>query len=140
MRDIIEANIKAAGQHIYGIFDPEQKQDSFAYTVGNASQGFPELLIIGNFPSRIMMMILNAVGTHMRNAAAPIEEGMLDIDWTFPFKIRKAGDRAKADFTIQAGQYLGHEDYEVLQVMICDKNGKYPGDEGITEGFDVEQP
>ncbi|NIH77381.1 hypothetical protein FHV99_004633 [Ochrobactrum sp. P20RRXII] len=140
MRSVIEQNIKTAGQHIIGVFDPEQKRDSFAYTVGNAPQGFPELLLIGSFPPNVMMMMLNAVGTHMRNAESPLEEGMLDIDWTFPFKIRKTGERAKADFTVQAGQYLGREDYEVLQVMICDKHGKYPGDAGVAEGFDVEQP
>ena len=139
LHPMIDENIQNAGQHLFGIFDPDGVKDAFCYTVGNALHGLPELLFIANIPQHQQAMILNAVGAHMRETGK-LEEGLLDIEWTFPFKIRKCSDLAKENFTIQAGNYLGREDYEVYQVMICDPKGRYPGDEGIEPFFNVEQP
>lgn len=140
MRSTIEANIARTGQHLVAVFDPEGHEDNFTYSIGNAINGLPELLLIGNFPMQLAEMALNAVAEHQRNNGKPLDEGFLDIEWSFPFKIRKTSEAAKSGYTIQAGSYLGREDYDVLQVMICDKNGKYPGDEGCAPGFNVAQP
>lgn len=65
-------------------------------------------------------MALNAVAEHQRKNRKPLDEGFLDIEWSFPFNIRKAGEDAK--------------------IMICDKNGKYPRYLGCNSGFYVAQP
>jgi hypothetical protein len=45
---IIQSNIDRMGQHIFAIF-PDADNAGFAYTIGNARLGLPELLITGNF-------------------------------------------------------------------------------------------
>lgn len=135
----VQANIDRTGQHVFGIFGGAGG-DGWFYTIGNANLGLPELLLIGNFPPDLGMRIMNDLGSTMREDRVALPEGMLDIGWSFPFKIRKAGGDVRDRFTIQAGQYLGHENYDVLQVMICDKHGRYPGDAGCDERFNVEMP
>lgn len=136
----IQSNIDRVGQHVFGIFPTSPDDEGFLYTIGNALRGLPELLIVGNIPLDIGCMILNVVGDHMRKSEKTLDEGFLDLDWTFPFKIRKCSDRAKEEYTVQCGQFLGREDYDVLQVMICDKAGKYPGEEGVDPRYDVNRP
>jgi len=110
----------------------------FIYTAGNASRGLPELLILGGFDPRVMGLALNELTEKMLADGAPLPEGFVDIEWTFPFKVRRASQIAKLKYTIQAGQILGHERYEVMQVMICDRDGRYPGDADCDPDFDVE--
>jgi hypothetical protein len=135
----VQANIDRVGQHVFGIFGGPGR--GFFYTIGNAKRDLPELLLIGSFPPRLGQQILNDLGRVMRASGEPLGEGMLHLPrWPLPFKIRKAGGDVRQRFTIQAGQYLGHEDYEVLQVMICDKHNRYPGDAGCDDNFNVEMP
>jgi hypothetical protein len=135
----IRTNIERVGQHIQGVF-PLAGEDGvcFFYTVGNADRGLPELLLIGNLPQHIAVVALNEVGQYMRERGKQPAEGLLDIGWSFPFKIRHAGGDVRAKYTFQAGQYLGHEGYDVLQVMVCDKEGRYPGDKDCQ--LDVDRP
>ena len=132
-------NIEKHGQALIGVLS----SPPFIYTIGNAVRGLPELLLIG--PPRLELSgqalnALNELGEKMRRDGKPLAEGLVDIEWSFPFKVRKAGPRAKDDYTNLAGQYLGREDYEVLQVMICDKEGRYPGDPGCAPALNVDQP
>lgn len=138
MREV-KQNIDAYGQHLFQIFG-DAVSDAFAYTVGNAEQGLPELLLIGNFPAHIIAPLLNELGAKMREDGRPLPIGLVDIGWSVPVKIRMAGPAARERFTIQASQYLGHDTYGVLQVMLCDEKHKYPGEEGCDPRYDVERP
>lgn len=134
----VKENVRRFGQHVWGVGGSEVTPP-FAYTVGNASRGLPELLFIGEFHFDLGMQILNAVAERMVKDGR-LDEGMLDIEWTFPFKVREAGGDVRDMFTIQASRYLGHQDYRVMQIMICDPKGRYPGDPGVDPRYDVEQP
>lgn len=136
----IQSNIDRVGQHVFGASPTSPGDEAFLYTVGNALRGLPELLIVGNIPLEMGCMILNVIGDHMRKNERAPDEGLLDLDWSFPFKIRKCSDLAKEEYTIQCGQFLGRENYDVLQVMICDKSGKYPGEENVDPRYDVSRP
>lgn len=136
----VQKNIDTAGQHLFGIFGVDEGDVGFTYTIGNGNRDLPELLLIGNYPQHLAVAILNELGAKQREEGRPLPEGMLDIGWSYPFKIRKASDVAKERFTIQATNYFGHADYDVLQVMICDPKGLYPGDHGCEPRYDVEQP
>jgi hypothetical protein len=139
LKRAVKQNILVAGQHIQGVFPLEGEDgEVFFYTIGNAERGLPELFFIGRLRANIAALLLNEVGQYMRERGKPIAEGMLDLNWTFPFKIRKAGGNVRTHYTIQVGQYLGHEQYDVLQIMICDEEGRYPGDEGCE--LDISQP
>lgn len=139
MREV-RKNIEIRAQHVFAVFPDGAGSPGFAYTIGNAIRGLPELLIIGNFAPTLAAMILNELGDKMREDGRPFPEGLVDIGWTYPFKVRRASPSARSRFTIQAGEYWRTEDYDVLQVMICDREGRYPGDEGCHPDFDVEQP
>ncbi|MCS4088447.1 DUF4262 domain-containing protein [Rhizobium sp. BK176] len=136
MKRVMRNNILMAGQHIQAVFG--DKGERFFYTIGNAELGLPELLLIGNFPDQFAAQALNEIGQYMRGRGKPPAEGLLDIGWTMPFKVRNAGGNVRTEFTAQAGEYLGHERYAVVQVMICDRDGRYPGDPGCQ--FEVPRP
>ena len=137
----ISDNINMHGQHLFGIFPTEDGQEpAFFYTIGNALKGLPELLLVGNFPPNIASGILNDFGQKMREDNKPLVEGLVDIGWSFPFKVRNAGGDVRDRFTIQAGRFLDREDYDVQQIMVCDPEGKYPGDEGCDPKYDVVRP
>lgn len=139
LKRAVRNNIEMAGQHIQGVFPRRGEEgNSFFYTIGNAERGLPELLLIGNLPNHIAVVALNEIGQYMRERGKQPAEGLLDIGWSFPFKVRIAGGDVRSVFTVQAGKYLGHEGYDVVQVMICDKDGRYPGDEGCQ--LDVPRP
>ncbi|CAM5290854.1 hypothetical protein ATER59S_00536 [Aquamicrobium terrae] len=138
MREVRQ-NIDSYGQHLFQVFG-DGSDPSFTYTIGNADRGLPELLLIGDFPSDIAAGLLNELGAKMREDGKPLATGLVDIGWSIPVKVRPAGPRARSRYTIQVDQYLGHDRYSVLQVMVCDEHGRYPGDVGCNPRYDVEQP
>jgi hypothetical protein len=50
----------------------------------------------------------------------------VDLGGKFPVKIIIADQRAQRDYTIQASQYFGSDDYAVQQVLMPDRNGYFP--------------
>lgn len=132
---IVRDNIDRAGQHLFAIFASDD-EPAFAYTVGNAVRGLPELLLIGNFRATVAGGILNDLGIIMRKQERPLS-GDISLGGRYPARIRKASEAAKFKWTIQVGNYLGHEHYDVLQVLLGDYDGRYPGDSGCNPDFDV---
>src|SRR5690606_7667972 len=127
------------GQHLFQVFG-EAADSGFTYMIGNADRGLPELLLIGDFLSRIAAGLLNELGAKMREDGKPLASGLIDIGWSVPIKIRQTGPLARSRYTIQVDRYLGHDRYSVLQVMVCDENGRYPGDAGCDLRYDVDRP
>lgn len=131
----IEENIRRGGQHLQAVF-ADETNPGFVYTIGNALHGLPELLLIGNFAPRTLAPILNLLGDKMREAKAPLE-GAVDFGAKFPVLARRASPDARCRYTLQASRYLRHEEYDVVQLLLCDPAGIYPGEPGCTPGFDV---
>ena len=131
----IEHNIARSGQHLFLIF-ADGDTPAFAYSIGNALQGLPELLLIGNFSPRVAGSILNELGRKMREARRPLE-GDIDVGGQFPVRLRHASAEARHRFTFQACRYLRHEEYDILQVLLCDPAGVYPAEPGCAPAFDV---
>ena len=135
---VIQSNIDRAGQHIFAIF-PDADTAGFAYTIGNARLGLPELLISGNFAPHLMASVLNEVGRRMRQADQ-VPEKDIDIGGAFPIRPRLAGAAARSAFTIQVGRFLGHEEYAVVQLLLPDPMGLYPGEARCAPRYDVPRP
>ena len=131
----IDRNIARNGQHLFLIF-ADGETPAFAYSIGNALQGLPELLLVGNFSPRVAGSIINELGRKMRDARRPLE-GDIDVGGRFPARVRQASVQARQRFTLQAGRYLRHEEYDVLQVLLCDPDGAYPGEPGCAPAYDV---
>jgi len=132
---IVQDHIDRFGQHLVAVFG-DDAGPGFIYTIGNANRALPELLAIGNFPPHAIGPILNDLCDRMRESGAPLE-GDIDIGGTYPIRARLAGAAARTDYTIQAGQYLGHDEYAVVQVLFPDPSGRYPGEEGCDPRYDV---
>jgi len=131
----IERNIVRSGHHLFLIFG-DGATPAFVYSIGNALRGLPELLLIGNFAPSVAGGIVNDLGQRMRDAARPLE-GDIDVGGQFPVRLRRASAAARDHYTLQAGRYLRHEEYDVLQVLLCDPQGLYPGEPGCAAGYDV---
>lgn len=137
LQPMVQRNIDTHGQHLFGVFPTKDDPGiPFVYTIGNALKGLPELIVVGAFDAQIVGAILNHVGEDMRKSGERLPE-VVDIGGKFPIRTRTASDEARALWTIQAGQYLGREDYEVQQLLLCDPEGVYPGEEGIQPGYAV---
>ena len=81
------------------------------------------MLIIGTVDGRI----LNTFSNMMIGRGAAFADGeLVDPGDMFPVRIINADHRARDEYTVQAGQHFGHEDYRVLQVLIPDDSGRFP--------------
>ena len=103
----------------------------FAYTIGNALKNLPELLVIGTSDAGF----LNDLSQMMIEAGMPFADGhLVRIGGArLPVKLIRADPVAQDEYTIQAGEFRGHDDYAVMQVLIPDREGRYPGDAGCQE-------
>ena len=120
------------------IFDHEGKEKTFFYSVGNAEEGLPELLVIGNLPPHVGNLLINVLVDKMRRSGQKFDEGLMHIGWSFPMKIRNASKVARQKYTCVASQEYGSENYEVQQILICDENGIFPDEDGVNEKYKVE--
>ncbi|MGF7205377.1 hypothetical protein GGQ82_004471 [Sphingobium olei] len=64
----------------------------------------------------------------------------IDIGGAFPIRPRLAGAAARSAFTIQVGRLLGHEEYAVVQLLLPDPMGLYPGEARCDPRYDVPRP
>lgn len=135
MMRAVRSNIDRHGQHIFFIV-PDDEQPAFAYTIGNAPIGLPELLLIGNFSTTTSGGILNELGRKMRASGEPLA-GDISLGGDYPVRIRAASTMATQRYTIQAGRFFGHDHYRVLQILLCDPNGNHPGEPGCDSAYDV---
>ena len=111
------------------------EQPMFYYTTGLAVADLPELLMIGNL-GETGKSVLNAVADDIKvNGTA---ERDIDLGGRFPVRLRNITDPAyvRSRYTIQTGQHFGREDYPVMQVLIPDTEGRFPGDPAIHPAFD----
>src|SRR3546814_13535182 len=91
------------GQHLLAVF-ADGDVPAFIYTIGNALQGLPELLLVGNFDRAVTGTILNVLGARMRAERQPLE-GDLEFGAAFPARVRRATAAAKQRFTTKAGRF-----------------------------------
>jgi hypothetical protein len=60
---------------------------------------------------------------------------LVSVGGRFPVKIIEASAKAKEEFTLVVGQYYDTENYRVQQIVLCDPNGRFPGDPGCAEPY-----
>lgn len=136
MKAAIEENIRRTGRHLFGIGG----NPTFVYSIGNFYSGLPEFLLIGNVPMHLAGLTVNVASELQKANGRPFAEGLVDIDFSMPIKVRNCGPLAKSEFSIQAGQYFGTEDYPIMQILLPDKQGRYADDAGVEYPFNVVMP
>lgn len=133
LKEKIRANIANYGQHVVcvGISkgDPADFLP-FVYTIGNHQLGLPELLLIGQSDD-LFVSIVNAVGEVQREGGKAFTHGeRVDFSARLPALIVEAGQRGRDEYAVQAGVYYGTDNFEVRQILLPDRNGRFPGEAG----------
>lgn len=128
MREEFNKNIRESGRQIIGVFPSESGDHAFGYTIGNSLKGYPELLLIG-WCDEAMQGILDTLSEKMIERGHAFTDGeLVDVGGKYALKIIACREEAKDEYTIQAGVYYGSKAYDVMQVVIPDPQGKFPGE------------
>jgi hypothetical protein len=122
----IKADIREHGQSIvYVGADPESGADGFAYTVGRAKRGLPELLMTAMLRPETAMSLLNHLDREMPETRP--HGSLVYLGGEFPVMLLDATDpRTFEDFAVIARQL--YPNCAVQQVLLCDPVGKFPPD------------
>ena len=135
---MVRRNIETHGQHIWSVTVAEGDPPgslAFCYTVGNHGRGLPELMITGPIASSFGP-VLNMLSKIQRERGNGFEHGeLVNLGGKYPVRILDAGDAGRTEWATYVGNYYDTEDFEVRQVLICDPNGRWPGDPECAEGF-----
>src|SRR5262245_9628600 len=136
--DKVTENIREHGRHVVGVFPTGKDADvneAFEYTIGNFRKDLPELLLVGIYD---VPFVLNRLSEIMIERGKPFEDGemvSLGEGARYPLYVIEASDDVKENFTIQAGQHFGHENYRVMQVIMPDTKGRFPWQRGCSKPY-----
>lgn len=121
----IAQHIAEYGHSILGVVDDKE---TFFYTIGRAIRGEPEFLLVANVHPEVGTDLLNTLSKLCKSSAEELNGEIIMLGGYYGIRLLWANDTVRQDYTIQAGQFLEREDYDVVQVLIPDKAGRYPGD------------
>ena len=76
----------------------------------------------------------------IERARAFDDRELVEIGGKYPTMAIHAKASVKDNFTIQAGQFLGHQDYRVIQMLFTDPNGIFPTQPGCDPLYKKLQP
>jgi Domain of unknown function (DUF4262) len=109
----------------------------FSYTIGNQARGLPELLVIGTSRGTYLNEMSERMITQGRafDHCEVIDTGPGEHGEKYRIKIVNASREANEEYTCQAGFYFGTEDYKVQQIILSDREGRFPGEEGCDPRF-----
>lgn len=125
------ANVLRYGRSIVGVTGIPP----FSYTVGHRDRGDPDLLIVGLHHDNAGRL-LNAIGDLMAKEDWTYPRDV-DLGGAFPARLRPVRDLGKAqeEYTCVCTGYYGDNGYRVLQVVLCDQAGRWPGDPLCAEPY-----
>jgi hypothetical protein len=126
MMENIHKNIEKNGHCIVSVPDDALP---FSYTIGNHDVDLPELLFLDlTYSESNAKTILNRLAHIMRKERrAAFRHGeLVSLGGKFPVKI--VDTSADAKHALFAGVYYGTQHYRVQQVVLCDQEGRFPGD------------
>lgn len=135
--DVFKKNIKERGRHLIGVFPTnENPGEHFIYSIGNTlgKPPLPELLLVGG-SGPPFGHFLNLLSEEMIKRGRPFYHGERVRLGVMPVVTLEANDLARAEYACHAGRYLQTEKYPLLQVVICDKEGRMPWDPDCDPGY-----
>ena len=130
----IKQNIDRYQRHIVGVFPDADSldpiNDAFCYTIGNSLVGKPELLLVGGFDEEAAS-VLDEVSDAM---ASGLIDGPVDLGAEFKPYVLPADELVKDKYTLLASDFL-EAPYNVSQVIVSDRQGRFPWDSGCAEPY-----
>lgn len=132
----VTEHIEKAGQSVIGVFGGGATEPTFSYTIGNTAKGLPELLIFGLHPEEARG-VLNMFGRMMRTRAEAFGnmERVSLGEGALPVLMVETDERGTDEYARQARVYFGDQDVSVVQVVIPDRQGRFPGQPGCEEPY-----
>lgn len=128
-------NIARTGRHIMWVFPDPEGGEVFSYTIGNSLRGLPELLWLGRYDPKTVVWLLNELSERMVRRRGSFRDGeIVDLGGAQPICVVEASDEVKERFTIQVANFA-NGDYSVLQVVMPDKEGRFPWDDGCADPY-----
>ena len=136
----IQKTIAESGRQVMAIGpgDNPLKQPPFFYTIGNHFQGLPELLLIGPWEPKATCALMNALSAQMLERKGPFGNGeLVNLGGVHSLQVWVTTVIAKLEYTLQATEFYGHNNYAVQQVVMPDPKGRYPGDKRLHKRYRV---
>jgi hypothetical protein len=135
----IERDIRKVGRSVMVVGGGKDTMP-FAYTIGNSRGRFrgkpdelPELLVIGTTDAGF----LNNLSQMMIDAEQAFADGQVVLipGARLPVKVIRANNSAHSEYTRQASEHFGHDDYSVMQILMPDLDGVFPDDAGCKSPY-----
>jgi hypothetical protein len=135
-------NIQQYGCHVISVFDPEETEPFFSYSVGiQETSAVPEAIVIGLRPNLSGFMI-NEYNRQVR-AGVRFERGVLYPGFIEGFEVYIEPVRRKqrlAEYTLGCDRYYGDKAYAVVQIVWPSTAGLWPWQKTASEWFKSNQP
>jgi hypothetical protein len=137
----LQAQIARTGVAVLGIFDADP---SFTYTVGMYPMYGYELITFGIDP-RAATVMFNDLREHLAaGKPLPLNTPMKDFTQlliTVPFKFQRIPPGGVDEYAVQAFEYFENQNIPFLQMVVADRNSKFPEDPHYEHDFmDPIQP
>lgn len=126
--------IAANGFTYIGVFDPEGKDPTFVYSLGNTERGWPELILIGNMNMRTTEALLNQIQEVWQGENKPVLGDIPNMivfqDGTeHPLRLVEVDAAATIkQYAYQVQHFYPDVPHRFVQVLWPDKNGRFPND------------
>ncbi|WP_230392481.1 DUF4262 domain-containing protein [Flavobacterium sp. LC2016-01] len=120
-------NIKNFGYHTTSVAE-EVNFTPFTYSTGLFKNfEIPELFISGLGPN-LSGEIIKKYAEKYRSKEIPLNKKIVDLIDTFPVYFIKVNKIDLAEYTLSSINYYENENYEYLQLIFPDLNGKFPNE------------
>ena len=135
---------KQYGHTVMYIFGDEDSP-SFHYTVGLwDTYGHPEIIVFG-LPPETGKTILNIVAEKIKDKGTPnklvFQTGVDQNDIAnLPLQFIDAKPKYVNEHFMAAINYNKTDQFPIMQLVLCDRNGKFPWDKDCDKDFKLVQP
>lgn len=133
--DQMLGNIDEYGWGVIGVFDADPP---FTYSVGLTKIHLPEIFIAGRLHPISLQQTVNWVGHVMKSQGRAFRDEelfKLDESSDLPLKAIIGSDELKDHMGI-VHRIFGDQ-FDAVQILLPDKSGKFPGQQGIDPKWDV---
>lgn len=132
----VARNVADHGQHIVGVLSDGQAPH-FTYTVGL----FPVLgfeLVVFGLSHEVAQVVLNDIGTRARAGEAMGLNVPDERFFNLPVKLIACGPKAQ-EVNGVACRFYARDEVPMVQIVLCDPSGLFPGDAGFDYEFMSER-
>ena len=134
-------DIEQFGCHVTSVFDPDQAEPSFSYSIGlTKSLGIPEVIVVGVRPE-LGHALINLYMDRARSG----ESFSLGIPYPgfltgFSVYFRQVIEENRKAFMLSANWLYNGTDYSALQIVYPTTDGVWPWEPAATDWFRTNQP